>query len=181
MTTSARERYQPSPLAKTETHQDGDKWRLVFVRHFSHAPNKVWQSITRPEQLREWAPFDANRDLGTPGPVTLTMAGAQPQVFDELVTLADPPRRLEYTWGGDTLRWELERTDEGTRLTLQHTVADRSWLSKVAAGWHICFDVMAYALDGDPIGRIVAEGARQFGWDSLNAAYQEKLAPAAPR
>lgn len=173
MTTSARERYQPSPIAKTETHQDGDKWRLVFTRHFPHAPNEVWLSITRPEQLREWAPFDVDRDLGTPGPMKLTMVGGPPEVFDELVTVADPPRHLEYTWGGDTLRWELEATADGTRLTLHHTVADRSWLSKVAAGWHICFDVMDAALAGDPIGRIVAEDAKRHAWEPLNAAYGE--------
>lgn len=175
MTTSTRERYQPTPLAKTETHQDGERWRLVFVRQFSHVPNKVWLSITRPEQLREWAPFDVDRDLGAPGPVKLTMIGGEPEVFDELVTVADPPRRLEYTWGGDTLRWELTAIDGGTRLTLQHTVQDRSWLSKVAAGWHICFDVMEHALDGQPIGRIVAGEATRFGWERLNADYAKRM------
>ena len=72
---------------------------------------------------------------------------------------------------GDLLRWELAPTPTGTRLTLSHTVADRSWLSKVAAGWHICLDVAERWLDGAPIGRIVANDAKQAGWDPLNAAY----------
>ena len=33
----------------------------------------------------------------------------------------------------------------------------RSWLSKVAAGWHICLDVAERQLAGDPVGRIVAD------------------------
>jgi hypothetical protein len=87
------------------------------------------------------------------------------------VTRAVRPRVLEYTWGADLLRWDLEPTEAGTRLTLHHTVKDRGWLPKVAAGWHICLDVAERTLDGHPPGRIVGDAAKQVGWERLNAEY----------
>jgi hypothetical protein len=78
-------------------------------------------------------------------------------------------------WSGDLLRWELEPTGEGTRLTLRHTVLDREWLPKVAAGWHLCFDVAQRLLDGDPVGPIRGSDAVHFGWKALSDAYAREL------
>jgi hypothetical protein len=103
------------------------------------------------------------------------------------VSRAEPPTLLEYTWGTDLLRWELAAIGSGTRLTLRHTVADRTWVPKVAAGWHLCLVVAERLLDGEPIEPIRGEDARNYGWDELNDAYAEKLAipgtawPADPR
>jgi hypothetical protein len=45
----------------------------------------------------------------------------------------------------------------------------------VAAGWHICLDVAERNLAGEPIGRIVGEAARDYGWEQLNDAYAAEL------
>jgi len=50
-----------------------------------------------------------------------------------------------------------------------------------AAGWHICLDVLAHALDGDPLGRIVGADALKFGgWQQLNAEYGKQFGVEAP-
>ena len=68
----------------------------------------------------------------------LTTVGApSPQVSETKVTRADAPRVLEYNWGGQEIRWELEPLTNGTRLTLWHNI-DRHFISMGAAGWHIC-------------------------------------------
>lgn len=172
--------YQPGAAANVHAERDGERWTLVFVRELRHAPSKVWSALTDPEQLRAWAPFDADRDLGRTGAAQLTMAnarGAAPASAPMQITVhrAETERLLEYDWGGDRLRWELEAIPAGTRLTLRHTVSDRGMLSKVAAGWHICVDVAERNLDGKPVGRIVAEDALQHGWQELNEAYGKKL------
>ena len=64
---SNREKYAPGPAAGAEVRKDGEKWTLVLVRDLRHPPAKVWQALTDPEHLREWAPFDADRNLGTRG------------------------------------------------------------------------------------------------------------------
>ncbi len=112
----------------------------------------------------------------------LTTVGAPtPQVSETRVARADAPRVLEYNWGGKDIRWELEPSDGGTRLTLSHDV-DRDFISMGAAGWHICIDVLDHLLAGAPIGRIVAGDALKFGdWQRLNVEYAQQFGVEAPK
>ena len=146
--------------------KDGEKWTLILVRELRHSPEKVWQELTDPAHLREWAPFTVDGSLGTVGTVKLTWVGA-PKPIETRVTRADAPKVLEYS---DT-RWELEAFAGGTRLTLWHNI-DRRFIAWGAAGWHIAFDVLDRLLAGQPIGRIVDADAMKFaGWQRLNAEY----------
>ncbi|WP_079084940.1 SRPBCC domain-containing protein [Streptomyces dysideae] len=91
------------------------------------------------------------------------------------VVRAEPPTLLEYTLGTDLLRWELAATGAGTRLTLRHTVKDREWIPKVAAGWHLCLDVAEKLLEGRSIPPIRGAAAVDFGWSELNDRYAQKF------
>jgi uncharacterized protein YndB with AHSA1/START domain len=170
-----REPYTPGPASGAQVQKEGEQWTLVLVRELRHAPETVWEALIDPAQLREWAPFDADRSLGTAGAaVKLTTVGT-PQVSETRVTRADAPRVLEYNWGGQDIRWELEAVGDGTRLTLWHNI-DRRFIAMGAAGWHICLDVLGRFLDGAPIGRIVGPEAMKFdGWQRLNAEYAKQL------
>src|ERR1700685_4321402 len=171
-----RERYTPGPASAAQVRKDGEKWTLILVRDLRHAPEKVWEALTDPAQLHEWAPFDADRSLGAAGnTVTLTTVGAPaPHVTETTVMRADAPKVLEYSWGGNNMRWELEALGGGTRLTLWTSI-DRRFISMGAAGWHICFDVLARLLNGSPIGRIVGEDALKFSWQRLNEEYAQQF------
>ncbi len=170
----SREKYQPGPAAADVRKGDGELWTLILVRELRQPPAKVWRALTEPEQLREWAPFDADRSLGAVGSVTLSTVGA-PQISETRVTRAEEPRLLEYQWGGFELRWQLEAHGGGTRLTLWSSI-DRRFISMGAAGWHICLDVLDRFLGGEPIGRIVAGDALKFdGWQRLNAEYAKQF------
>ena len=92
---------------------------------------------------------------------------------------AEASRLLEYGWGANDLRWELEPLGDGTRLTLWHNI-DRGFISMGAAGWHICFDVLDRWLAGHPLGRIVGGEAMKFGWQRLNAEYAKQFGVKAP-
>ena len=111
----------------------------------------------------------------------LTTVGApSPQVTETTVKRADAPKLLEYSWGGNDIRWELEPLGSGTRLTLPHNI-DRRFISMGAAGWHICLDVLDRLLAAEPIGRIVANDALKFGgWQRLNAEYAQQFGVEAP-
>jgi uncharacterized protein YndB with AHSA1/START domain len=172
-----REQYAPGPARGAEVRKDGDAWTLVLVRDLSHAPAAVWSALTDPAQLREWAPFDADRNLGTVGTATLTTVGAPaPHVTESRITRADAPKVLEFTWGGQAIRWELEPLSGGrTRLTLWHNI-DRRFIAMGAAGWHVCLDVLEHRLDGHAIGRIVGPDAMKLtGWQRLHAEYATQL------
>ena len=173
-----REQYTPGPASGAQVRKDGEKWTLILVRELRHPPEKVWQALTDPAHLREWAPFEADGSLGTVGAtVNLTWVGTPtPQVTETTVTRADAPKVLEY---GD-IRWELEALGGGTRLTLWHNI-DRRFISWGAAGWHICFDVLDRLLSGTPIGRIAGGDAMKFGgWQRLNAEYAKQFGIEAP-
>ena len=178
----ARDQYTPGPAGGAEVRKDGEKWTLVLVRQLRHAPEKVWQALTDPTQLREWAPFDADGSLATVGnTVMLTTVGAPtPHVTETTVTRADPARALEYTWGGFDVRWELEPSAGGTRLTLWTNI-DRRYIAMGAAGWHICLDVLDRLVAGTPIGRIVGPEVMKFeGWQRLNAEYAKQFGVESP-
>src|SRR5260370_10075214 len=116
-----REQYTPGPASGAQVRKDGEKWTLILVRELRHSPEKVWQALTEPAHLREWAPFVADGSLGTVGAtVKLTWVGA-PTPIETTVTRADAPRLLEY----NDIRWELEALGVRTRLTLMPTVVLR--------------------------------------------------------
>jgi len=174
---SGRGPYQPGAAYGATVHREAGKWTLVLVRELRHPPARVWQALTDPEHLREWAPFDADRNLGTVGAAKLsTVGGSTPRVAETQVKRADTQRTLEFNWGGQDIRWELEPLgSDGTRLTLWHNI-DRRFISMGAAGWHICFDVLDRLLAGQPIGRIAGPDAMQFaGWQRLSAEYAREL------
>jgi uncharacterized protein YndB with AHSA1/START domain len=165
-----RERYTPGPASGAEVRKDGEKWTLILVRELRHSPEKVWQALTDPAHLREWAPFVADGGLGTVGTVKLTWVGA-PTPLETRVTRADAPEVLEV---GD-MRWELAAVGGGTRLTLWHSI-DRRFIAWGAAGWHINLDVLDHHLRGTPIGRMVGGDATKVeGWQRLNNEYAKQF------
>jgi uncharacterized protein YndB with AHSA1/START domain len=179
---SNRESYTPGPAAGATIDKKGESWTLVLVRELRHAPAKVWDALTDPAQLREWAPFDADRNLGTAGAVSKlsTVGTPSPHVSETTVKRAEAPKVLEYAWGGGDLRWELEPLGGGTRLTLWANI-DRRYIAMGAAGWHVCFDVLDRLLGGEPIGRIAGPEAMKFeGWQRLHSEYANQLGVEAP-
>jgi uncharacterized protein YndB with AHSA1/START domain len=177
---SSLEQYTPGPASGAQVQKDGEKWTLIVVRELRHPPAMVWQALTDPAHLSAWAPFDADRNLAAEGPVKFSMVGTpKSQVFETTVKRAEAPRLLEYNWGGNDLRWELETLGGGTRLTLWHNI-DRRFISWGAAGWHICFDVLDRLLAGEPMGRIAGPDAMKFGWQRLNIEYAKQFGVEAP-
>jgi uncharacterized protein YndB with AHSA1/START domain len=172
---STRETYAPGPAAGAQVEKEGEKWTLVLVRDLRHSPAKVWEALTDPAQLREWAPFDSDRSLGAVGVASLSWVGA-PQAVETRVKRAEAHKVLEYGSGINDMRWELEPiAGGGTRLTLWIQI-NRAWIAAGAAGWHICFDVLDRLLEGQPIARICGPEAMKFGgWQRLHAEYAKQF------
>jgi hypothetical protein len=170
-TMGSREQYAPGPASGAQVRKDGDKWTLILVRELRHAPAMVWEALTDPAQLREWAPFETDGSLATAGAhVNLTWAGTA-NVSSTKVTRADVHKVLEF----HDIRWELEPVGSGTRLTLWHNI-DHRYIAWGAAGWHICFDVLDRLLAREPIGRLAGADAVKLGaWQRLKAEYEKQF------
>jgi uncharacterized protein YndB with AHSA1/START domain len=173
----SRETYTPGPATGAQVRKEGEQWTLVLVRELRHEPKKVWQALTDPAQLREWAPFDASGSLDKVGStVKLTWVGT-PTAIDTTVTRAEAPKVLEFS----DIRWELEPSGAGTRLTLWHSI-DRRFVAWGAAGWHICLDVLGQLIAGQPLGRLAGPSAMRFeGWQRLSAEYAEQFGVEPPK
>ncbi len=153
-----------------------EPWTLVFIREFRQPPVTVWEALTDPAELDQWAPFVPARNLDATGATVLTMVdGEIREDTPAVVRVAEAPRLLEYSWGQDLLRWELEPAGEGTRLTLRHTLVEPTDTASVATGWHVCIVVLQRLLDGDPHGVIRGHEAEQYGFESLREAYGKIL------
>jgi uncharacterized protein YndB with AHSA1/START domain len=173
---TARETYAPGAAFGADIQKEGDTWTLVLVRTLRHPPEMVWEALTDPAQLHEWAPFDVDRNLSLTGPVKLSTVGTPtPYVSESTVKRVEPPKLLEYTWGENNMRWELEPLPNGTRLKLWHNI-DRKFIAMGAAGWHICFDVLDNLLDGHPIGRMAGGDAMKVGgFQRLHGEYAKQF------
>jgi uncharacterized protein YndB with AHSA1/START domain len=166
------EQYTPGPASGAQVRKDdGDQWTLILTRDLRHSPEKVWEALTDPAQLREWAPFETSGSLATAGAtVNFQWVGA-PVSQETKITHADAPRLLEY---GD-IRWELEPLGSGTRLILSQSI-DRRYISMGTATWHISLDVLDRLLSDNPIARVVGPDAMKFaGWQRLNAEYAKQF------
>ena len=49
------EQYTPGPASGAEVRKDEEKRTLILVRELRHPPEKIWQALTDPAQLRQWS------------------------------------------------------------------------------------------------------------------------------
>jgi len=172
-----REQYTPGPASQAQVQKEGEKWTLILVRELRHSPEKVWEALTDPAQLREWAPFIVDGSLATVGAtVNLTWVG-NPTPQKTTVTRADAPKVLEF----NDIKWHLEPLGSGTHLTLWHKI-DHRFVAWGAAGWHISFDALDGLLNGTPVPRIAgADAMKSQGWQRLVAEYAEQFGAEPPK
>jgi uncharacterized protein YndB with AHSA1/START domain len=98
-------------------------------REYPHSPERVWRALTEPAEIAQWL-MRADGFVPKVGHKFTLVAKPQPgwRGFVECEVLTcEPPRELSYSWVGNvgqramTVRFTLELTPKGTRLTLRHT------------------------------------------------------------
>jgi uncharacterized protein YndB with AHSA1/START domain len=167
--------YSPGAADVARVEKHGEEWTLVVNRELRHPPERVWRALTDPEHLREWAPFDVDGSLAIAGAKVQLSTVGTPYASETVVTRAEPPNALEYKWGDFNMRWKLEASGQGTRLTLWTNI-DRRYIAMGAAGWQICLDVLDRLLDGAPIGRMVGQETMKFeGFQRLHKEYAKQF------
>jgi len=115
-------------------------------RRLPDAPEVVWAAITERERLASWFPCDVivsggewvpGAEISFPFPadvMDLTLTGEVLEV--------DEPNLLVYTWGEETLRFELAPDAGGTLLILTDELPANA-AARNAAGWDTCLDRLA--------------------------------------
>ena len=162
---------ESNPVA-AELARDGERWVLTMRRLLRHAPERVWPMLTEPERLARWSPFVPDTAIRAAGPATARENPGDPPREAEVLTF-DPPHELMHRYGDDVLRWTLVAEDDGTLLTLEHTLDGAQPASWLASGWHICLGTLAAIEVDDKVGRVVGNDAMDYGWEKLRDAYDD--------
>lgn len=127
----------------------GARPTLRFERHLEHSPDEVWRAVTDPIEMRSWFPTRIEIAEWKVG-ATLThhFDGHDIDPLPGTVLAWDPPRRVSFTWGEDTITFELSAADGGgTAFVLTEQLA-ANHVARNAAGWEACLGRLAGGVDG---------------------------------
>ena len=124
---------------------------VVFERRFDAPPEHVWRALTEPVELAGWlAPAEIEVRVG--GSVVLKFDDAEER---GTITELREPELLAYTWNegatDSVVRFELERDNGGTRLTLRHTFDGVVDLPGFGSGWHHHLELLTAQVAGRPV------------------------------
>ena len=145
--------------------------RLRFERRLGHPPQRVWAAITEPEQLKAWFPDTiVVQEWRVGAPLRFEHAGLDLN-FDGEVLAVEEGRLLEFRWGTDRIRFEVEPDGDGTKLTLLDTIDELGKAARDAAGWHACLDALEASLSGESVDADV--------WSAVHPSYVERFGPEA--
>lgn len=152
--------------------QTADGWQLCFVRHLAHSPERVWAALTEPDELAAWFPDTMRGALRVGERLEFSTEYHSIPGFAGTVLAVEPARLLEFTWGEDTLRFEIEPTAEGCTLTLRDSIAELGKGARDGAGWHVCLEQLAARLAAEPPD--ADPGAR---WAAVHPSYVAAFGP----
>ena len=142
---------------------------LRFERYLARPVDAVWRAVTDPAEMRAWFPTRIEIDSWHVGP-ELT------HYFDEhdidplpgRVLEWDPPRRVVFTWGEDTIGFELSPGADGGTVFVLTEELSANHAARNAAGWDVCLDRLESGADGE-------EWQPRF--DRYVAAFEPTLGP----
>lgn len=157
-----------------QLEQSDSTWQLRFTRTLPHPPEKVWRALTEPEQLAAWFPADIEGDRKAGATLRFVFRNDEGPTMDGVMITYEPAAVLEFRWGEETLRFELEPEGSGTRLTFVNTLGELGKAARDAAGWHACLDVLGHHLNGDEPSWTPEER-----WQQVHEQYVEQFGPAA--
>jgi uncharacterized protein YndB with AHSA1/START domain len=151
---------------------EGERPAVRLERDLPDPPAVVWRALTEREQLREWFPCDVEVAGGRwEAGAALTFLFPS-DVIDMTLTgevlAVDEPNALAFTWGEETLRFELSASDGGTRLVLVDELPP-GIAARNAAGWEVCLDRLA--------GLDPAQDAWRSHFDAYAAEFEPALGP----
>ncbi|WP_433872576.1 SRPBCC family protein [Saccharopolyspora sp. CA-218241] len=143
---------------------------LRLEKRLPHAPEKVWRSITEPDQLSRWYPLTVTDvDLQIGGEIKFD--DGEGTTYSGTITELEPHRVFAFNEEDDLLHLELRSDDRGTVLVLTHTFDGRMMVPATAAGWHDCLDTVEAVVEGrraDDTDRTVElheHYVHEFGFD----------------
>jgi uncharacterized protein YndB with AHSA1/START domain len=137
-------------MTDTSLLRTGPRPVLRFERHLPKPIADVWVAVTDPREMKAWFPTRIEIAEWKVG-ATLT------HHFDEhdidpltgTVLRWNPPHHVAFTWGTDTITFELSASDGGGTTFVLTEELDASAAARNAAGWDICLDRLEHGVEGE--------------------------------
>jgi uncharacterized protein YndB with AHSA1/START domain len=128
----------------------GGRPAVRFTRTYPHPRSRVWEAVTRPEELGQWFPSTVEIELTVGGQVRFSGDPSMENSTGTVLT-CDPPARLSFTWGDSELHFELAEDAPGScRFTLTNVLGLRNEAARNAAGWAVCLFELDKVVAGTP-------------------------------
>lgn len=114
---------------------------LRFERHLPKPVDAVWRVVTDPTEMRSWFPTRIEIDEWKIGAV-LTHHFDDHDIEPIPGTVLDwnPPHRVSFTWGTDTISFELTPAQDGGTIFVLTEELSANIAARNAAGWESCLD-----------------------------------------
>jgi uncharacterized protein YndB with AHSA1/START domain len=156
------QRNNPDALQKGQMIVEGEHVTITFKRTLHHAPELVWDAITKPHELKEWLMCSSAKIEGrTGGTIEMVSGYAQFHVTGKILTW-DPPHVYEHEWkvapvsemprGEDAIfRYELTRQGSSTLLTVTYRRITKQTALGFTPGIHVLLDRLEAQLGGEPL------------------------------
>ena len=156
-------------------HTEDCRAVVRYTRHLGHPREAVWRALTEDEHLAAWFPSTIDGDRAPGAALTFRFTDVDVPRMTGTIRSFHPPSILEFTWGDDILRFELEPDgDAQTVLTLIVTMAEFGKAARDGAGWHISLDNLAAELAGDR-----DHGEHGDRWREVNKVFVARFGPEA--
>jgi uncharacterized protein YndB with AHSA1/START domain len=99
---------------------------LVIEREMPHPPEKIWRALTQGELIKQWLmDNDFQPTAGHKFQFRATPVPNWNGIIDSEVLVAEPNKKLSYSWGSmgleSVVTWTLIATESGTLVRMEQT------------------------------------------------------------
>jgi uncharacterized protein YndB with AHSA1/START domain len=137
---------------------EGDYATIVFKRLLRHAPERVWDAITNPVELKEWLMCSSAKIDGRAGGTVEMVSGPAQFHVTGKILMWKPPHVYEHEWKvapgtqmphGEEAVFHYELVPQGndTLLTVTYRRLSRQTAGGFAPGTHVLLDRLEAQLD----------------------------------
>lgn len=124
---------------------------LRFERHLPRPVDAVWRAVTDPVEMRAWFPTRIVIDEWKQGAqLTHHFDGHDIGPLPGTVLEWDPPHRVRFTWGADTIGFELTAAPDGGTIFVLTEELSANAAARNAAGWDSCLDRLELGREREP-------------------------------
>ena len=134
-----------------------------FDRLFNHPIEKVWAVLTENDKLKIWMSHLEIVDLKKDGLIKFHHNDGSDRYEEMKITDFVDSAVLEFEWGADIVRFELQTLGDGCLFILKEFISELTdHTPKDLAGWHVCLNMFEAVLENKTLGHPENEWEKWF-------------------